>query len=77
MKLGKIPQAELRELARLREIRQKKTLLMLNGLLVTEKDARDYRENFCSSCGKFKKDPKLWFGESFCGDCVERFKAGK
>lgn len=72
-----MPESALKELARLREIRRKKTLLMMNGLLVTEKDAREYREHFCSGCGREKKDPKLWFGEVFCGDCVEKFRAGK
>lgn len=61
----------------LREVRARKTLVNFRGVDMSQKEAEEIKALYCSGCGREKgKYPKLWFGETFCGDCVERFQAG-
>lgn len=61
----------------LREARKRKTLLMRGGILISEKEYEEMRNKTCGGCGGEKINPKPWFGELFCGECVEAFKHGK
>lgn len=64
-------------LAYLRRRREEKTLIWRGGILVTEREAKEIQKEFCAGCGKKKFNPKLYMGEDFCGDCVEKWKHGK
>lgn len=68
--------SEIEALRNLKEKRDRATSVRFRGLILSKKDALEYQEKFCSGCGKEKHKPRLWFGEVFCGECVERFKAG-
>lgn len=65
----------------LRNLRAKaarRTLVRRGGLLLTQKQAEEYRENYCNGCGGSKgQHPKLWFGELFCNECVEKWRSGQ
>lgn len=69
--------ADSDELHRLRRIRERKTLCRYGRLVLTETEMRKVRENYCSGCGGEKRHPKIYFGETFCGDCVEKWQNGK
>lgn len=69
---------ELRDqLHRLKQIRESLTPVRFMGVITSLKDAKEFKERFCSGCGREKKNPKLYFGELFCHDCVEKWQAGK
>lgn len=71
-------QSDRQELALLRASRARKTLIMRNGLIMSEADALKCREEYCAGCGKLKaKYRKVYLGEEFCGDCVDKWLAGK
>lgn len=65
------------ELQILRTRRNQKELVSYGGLLVTRAARERLQNHFCGGCGREKVRPKLYFGEEFCGDCVEKFCAGK
>ena len=70
-------QTDAKELSILREARRRKQLCKLGGILMSEKEALDYRRSMCGGCGKARTNPKRYFGEIFCSDCVEKWNAGK
>lgn len=72
--MGKLQDRQ--ELKLLQEARKRITLRKVGGVVVTEKAAEEYRKNYCNGCGGPKRSPKLYFGEEFCGNCVEKWKAG-
>lgn len=65
------------ELDRIRKHREATELVVYNGILMTRKTKKELKEKYCGMCGKEKKNPKLYFRELFCGDCVEKAMAGK
>lgn len=66
------------ELEYLRFQRRRKTITNFRGLIMSQAEADKIKAEYCSGCGGSKgKYPKLWFGETFCSNCVERFQAGK
>lgn len=64
-----------RKLDFLRKKTDAETIVNFRGLLMSRKDAKEYQNQFCSGCGREKKNPKLYFGELFCSDCVEKWRA--
>jgi hypothetical protein len=55
-----------------------RTFVRRGNLILTQKQAEEYRENFCGGCGGSKGQyPKLWFGETFCNECVEKWRSGQ
>jgi hypothetical protein len=42
-----------------------------NRLYLSPQDYKEFREHYCQICGKPKTDPKIYFGQEFCGKCVE------
>lgn len=46
------------------------------GFLMTDAEWENYQATFCQGCGETKKNPKLWFGQEFCNECVEAFQHG-
>lgn len=67
-------ESDLKELKILREVRKGRQLRWVGGILMTEKTREEYRTTYCAGCGRTKKRPKMYFGEEFCGDCVESWK---
>lgn len=62
---------------RLKKLSEQRRLTNIQGVIVTEKLAREYRDHWCQGCAGEKKNPKLYFGQTFCGDCVDKWQHGK
>lgn len=60
----------------LRTARKQKTLVSHGGILISEAARDDYKSQFCQGCGQRKTNPKVYCGQEFCGECVEKWKAG-
>lgn len=46
------------------------------NLYLTEKDYREFKENFCSGCGKKRTNSREVYGETFCGSCADQMEPG-
>lgn len=53
--------------------------IKVGGIVMTQAQATEYRENFCPGCGSqmSNKITTVWFGEVFCCECVEKFERGE
>lgn len=47
-----------------------------SGLYLTVNEAVEFKKNFCAGCGGKKHNPRKYFGEEFCGTCVEKWSRG-
>lgn len=75
--MGESKRDVAREFHRLQAESRKRMLVPFRGMYAPYEAAESYREKFCSGCSREKKNPKLYFGEMFCEDCVEKWLAGK
>ena len=50
----------------------------MGHLLIPESTIKELKEH-CPGCGKplYRRNPQVWFGDTFCGPCVERYKKGE
>lgn len=50
----------------------------LGHLLMPKSEITELKEH-CPGCGKslYRNSPTVWFGDTFCGPCVERYKKGE
>jgi len=65
------------QLEYLRKKTDAETLVRFRGVHMSRASAKEFQEQFCQGCGRDKKNPKPYFGELFCGDCVEKWSNGK
>jgi len=69
-------QSDFEQLRLLRSVRNKTELVKHNGVYMTVSQKQELQKHFCAMCAKPKTNPKIYYGEEFCGDCVERCIAG-
>jgi hypothetical protein len=47
-------------------------LKRFHNLYLSEQERIEIRDHYCQICGKPKKDPTIYFGQTFCRQCVEK-----
>lgn len=50
---------------------------MHGHLILGKKDYLERAKIHCAGCGGTKINPRKWFGEMFCGECVDKFERGE
>ena len=69
---------DVRQMKLIREINKRRTIRQRGvGIIMSDAEWENYQNTFCQACGGKKENPKPWFGQTFCGECVEAFKVGK
>lgn len=73
--MGKI--SDYQRIKQLRNLRKPNELVQHGGLIVQRKVMEAHKARWCGICGKEKNNPRVYYGEEFCGDCVEKSLHGK